>query len=350
MQYARLGDTGLIVSRLAFGAMTFGTSQGIFASVSKVDTQTMANDLVARALDAGINHFNTADVYTEGQSEQMLGKALGSRRKDVVISTKVAGRTGPALLDQGLSRHHILASAENSLRRLATDYIDIYLVHRVDLNTPVAETLEALDTLARTGKVRYIGFSNWNAWRAAKAVGLQNQNGWARFRAAEMYYSLVGRDLEHEVVPFVEDAGIGVMPWSPLAGGLLSGKYTRQNPKGDGGRLSGSDFLPHDREKVYDVVDRVRTIAAAHGASPAQVSLAWMLTKPFVSSILLGANKMAQLEDNLKAVDVQLSAEQIADLEQLTAPAALYPNWFTERVGDRAVREALAGKPRAATA
>lgn len=348
MQYARLGDTGLIVSRMAFGAMTFGTSEGIFASVAKVDGQPLANELIAKALDAGINHFNTADVYTEGQSEQMLGKALGSRRKDVVISTKVGFRTGPALLHHGLSRQHILASAEESLRRLGTDYIDVYLVHRTDLNTPMEETLEALDTLARTGKVRYIGFSNWNAWRASKAVGLQNQNGWARFRAAETYYSLVGRDLEHELVPFVQDAGIGILAWSPLAGGLLSGKYTRQNPKGDGGRLTGFDFLPHDREKVYDVVDRVRAIGAARGASPAQVALAWMLTKPFVSSILLGANKMAQLEDNLAAIHVQLSPAEIADLEQITAPAPIYPNWFTGRVQDPVVTEALSGKHKAA--
>ena len=350
MQYARLGDTGLVVSRLAFGAMTFGTSQGIFASVAKVSGQDLANELIAKALDAGVNHFNTADVYTAGQSEQMLGKALGTRRKDVVISTKVGGRSGQALLQQGLSRQHILASAEDSLRRLGTDYIDVYLVHRVDLITPIEETLEALDTLARTGKVRYIGFSNWNAWRAAKAVGLQKQNGWAPFRAAEMYYSLVGRDLEHEIVPFVQDAGIGVMPWSPLAGGLLSGKYTRQNPKGDGGRSSTFDFLPHDRENVYDVIERVRAIGAAHNASPAQVSLAWMLTKPFVSSILLGANKMAQLEDNLGAVNVQLSPEELADLDKLTAPSAMYPNWFTDMITDAAVRDALAGKPRAANA
>src|SRR5215475_9983154 len=192
MLYNRLGDTGLIVSRLAFGAMTFGASEGMFKSISKVTGQDLADQFIGKALDAGINHFNTADVYTEGQSEIMLGKALGSRRKDVVISTKAGFRTGPALLHQGLSRHHILEAAEDSLRRLATDYIDIYLVHRPDPLTPVEETLEALDTLARTGKVRYVGFSNWNAWRAAKSVGLQTQNGWARFRAAEMYYSLVG--------------------------------------------------------------------------------------------------------------------------------------------------------------
>ncbi|HJT89017.1 MAG TPA: aldo/keto reductase [Bryobacteraceae bacterium] len=347
MQYARLGDTGLVVSRLAFGAMTFGRAEGIFAAVSKVD-QPLANELVAKALDAGINHFNTADVYTGGQSEQMLAKALGSRRKDVVVSTKVGARTGQALLHQGLSRQHILSSAEDSLRRLNTDYIDIYLVHRVDLTTPIEETLEALDTLARTGKVRYIGFSNWNAWRAAKAVGLQSENGWAKFRAAEMYYSLIGRDIDHEVVPFIEQAGIGILAWSPLAGGFLSGKYSRQNPKGDGGRLSGSDFLPFDKEKGYQVVEKIRATGQAHNASPAQVALAWMLTKPFVSSILLGANKMAQLEDNLAAVNVRLAPEEIADLEQLTAPDAMYPNWFTERVADPVVREALSGKAKTA--
>jgi aryl-alcohol dehydrogenase-like predicted oxidoreductase len=330
--------------------MTFGTSEGPFAAVAKVAGQPLANDLVAKSLDAGVNHFNTANVYTGGQSETMLGKALGDRRKDVIISTKVGFRTGPALVHQGLSRHHILESAEDSLRRLGTDYIDIYLVHRVDLHTPIEETLEALDTLARTGKVRYIGFSNWNGWRAAKAVGLQNQNGWARFRAAEMYYSLIGRDLELEVAPFVQDAGIGVLAWSPLAGGLLSGKYTRQNPKGDGGRSSEFDFLPHDRERVYDVVEKVRAIGTAHGASPAQVALAWMLTKPFVSSILVGANKLAQLEDNLASANLQLSGEEIASLEQLTAPPATYPNWFTDRVTDPGIKEALSGKPRAARA
>jgi len=343
MQYARLGDTGLVVSRLAFGAMTFGTSDGIFAAVSKVSGQDLANQLVGKALDAGINHFNTADVYTAGQSETMLGKALGSRRKDVVISTKVGFRTAPALIHQGLSRHHILESAEDSLRRLGTDYIDIYLVHRPDFLTPIEETLEALDTLARTGKVRYVGFSNWTAWRAAKAVGIQERNGWARFRAAEMYYSLVGRDVEHEVVPFVQDAGIGILAWSPLAGGFLTGKYSRENPQGDGGRLSAVDFIPRDKEKSYDAVDRLRTIASAHGASIAQTALAWLVSKPAVSSILLGANKVAQLEDNLKAADIRLSAEQLADLDLLTAPAMPYPNWFAARVTDVPVRDALLG-------
>lgn len=351
MQYARLGDTGLIVSRFAFGAMTFGTSEGIFAAVSKVAGQDLANQLVGKALDAGINHFNTADVYTAGQSETMLGKALGGRRKDVVVSTKVGFRTGPALIHQGLSRHHILESADESLRRLGTDYIDIYLVHRPDFLTPIEETLEALDTLARTGKVRYVGFSNWNAWRAAKAVGLQVQNGWARFRAAEMYYSLVGRDLENEVVPFVQDAGIGILAWSPLAGGLLSGKYTRENPQGDGGRLSGIDFIPHDREKSYQAIDRLRSISQARGASVAQIALAWLLSKSAVSSILLGANKLAQLEDNLGAADLRLSSEELTALDEITAPGLPYPNWFAARAAmDVPARDALAGNSVAATA
>src|SRR5437773_10269544 len=291
MRYTRLGDTGLIVSRMAFGAMTFGSGEGTtFAAISKVD-QKLANDLVAKALDAGVNHFNTADVYTGGQSEQFLAKALGTRRKDVVISTKVGFRSGEALIHQGLSRHHILASADDSLRRLGTDYIDVYLVHRMDPYTPIEETLEALNDLVRMGKVRYIGFSNWNAWTAAKAIGIQNQNGWTRFRAAEMYYSLVGRDIEHEIVPFVQDAGIGILAWSPLAGGFLSGKYTRERPKGDGGRLSSLNDVPFDAEKGYVVVERLRGLGAARGASPAQVPLAWLLTKPYVSSLLLGANK-----------------------------------------------------------
>src|SRR5215831_12631150 len=299
MQYTRLGDTGLIVSRLAFGAMTFGSAKGtIFEGISKVD-QALANDLVAKAIDTGINHFNTADVYTGGQSEEFLGKALGARRKDVIISTKVGFRSAEALVHQGLSRHHILASAEGSLRRLNTDYIDVYLVHRLDPHTPVEETAAALHTLVESGKVRYIGFSNWNAWIAAKAVGLQLEQGWAQFKAAELYYSLVGRDLENELVPFVQDAGIGVFVWSPLAGGFLSGKYTRENPQGDGGRLNAFDMLPYDKEKGYQLVDRLRAIGTVHKATPAKVAIAWVLSKPFVSSVLLGANKLAQLEDNL---------------------------------------------------
>src|SRR5215467_1230324 len=341
MQYTRLGNTGLVLSRLAFGAMTFGSAKGtMFEAISRVDQQ-LANQLVGKALDAGINHFNTADVYTGGQSEEFLAKALGERRKDVVISTKVGFRSGAALLHQGLSRHHILSSAEDSLRRLNTDYIDVYLVHQLDPYTPVEETVDALDGLVRSRKVRYIGFSNWNAWIAAKELGLQRQHGWAQFKASELYYSLVGRDLEHELVPFVQDAGIGVFVWSPLAGGFLTGKYTRENPKGDGGRLTGFDMLPYDKEKGYQLVDRLRAIGTAHGASPAQIALAWVLSKPFVSSVLLGANKLGQLQDNLGAANLKLRQEDLASLDEFTAPPATYPNFFSARVADEPVRNAL---------
>ena len=342
MQYNRLGDTGLIVSRLAFGAMTFGSAKGtVFEGISKVD-QPLANQLVAKALDAGINHFNTADVYTGGQSEEFLAKALGNRRKDVVISTKVGFRSGEALIHQGLSRHHILESVEGSLRRLNTDYIDVYLAHRLDPHASVEETAEAFDTLVKSGKVRYIGFSNWAAWLAAKTVGLQREYGWARFRAAELYYSLVGRDIEHELVPFVREAGIGVLVWSPLAGGFLTGKYTRENPRGDEGRLTSFDMLPYDKEKGYQLIDRLRSIAAANSASPAQAAIAWVLSKPFVSSVLLGANKLAQLEDNLGATDLKLRPQDLAGLDEFTAPTPTYPTYFNARVVDETLRQALA--------
>jgi aryl-alcohol dehydrogenase-like predicted oxidoreductase len=342
MQYNRLGDTGLIVSRMAFGVMTFGSAKGtIFENISRVD-QKLGNELVAKALDAGINHFNTADVYTGGQSEEFLGKALGNRRKDVVISTKVGFRSGEALIHQGLSRHHILESVDGSLKRLGTDYIDVYLVHRLDPHTSVEETADALDSVAKAGKVRYIGFSNWSAWLAAKTVGIQQRNGWARFKAAELYYSLVGRDVEHELAPFVKDAGVGVLVWSPLAGGFLTGKYTRDNPKGDGGRLNSFDMLPYDKNKGYELVERLRAIGVQHQATPAQVAIAWVLSKPFVSSVLLGANTMRQLEDNLGAARVELSKEQLAGLDEFTAPTPIYPNYFNARVVDEPVQKALA--------
>jgi aryl-alcohol dehydrogenase-like predicted oxidoreductase len=342
MRYARLGDTGLVVSRLAFGTMTFGSGEGAFASVYKVD-EGGADALVGKALDAGVNFFNTADAYAGGASEEMLGRALGNRRRDVVIATKVGNRMGDALLRQGLSRHHLIGAAEDSLRRLGTDYIDVYLVHRLDPYTPLEETLHALESLVRAGKVRYVGFSNWPAWLAAKAVGIQRANGWTPFRAAESYYSLVGRDLEHEIVPFAVDAGVGIMVWSPLAGGFLSGKYTRENPVAEGGRLEGFDFLPVDRDRGYDLVERMREIGAAHGASPAQVALAWLLSKPYVSSVLVGASKPRQLDDNLGAAGVDLSAGELAALDEMTAPTPVYPHWFNQKVFDAQVKAALGG-------
>jgi aryl-alcohol dehydrogenase-like predicted oxidoreductase len=342
MQYSRLGETGLVVSRLAFGSMTFGSaSNPRFASVYKVD-QAGANALVGRALDAGINLFNTADAYAGGESERMLGQALGTRRTEVVIATKVGNRTGPSLIDSGLSRGHIFAAAEGSLRRLGTDYIDLYLVHKVDTLTPIEETIEALEDLVRQGKVRYVGFSNWPAWMAATALGVQRARGWSRFRAAEMYYSLVGRDLEHEVVPLCLNAGIGVLVWSPLAGGFLTGKYTRSNPKGESGdRLGGFDILPFDRERGYQLVDLLQSLAGRHESSPAQIALAWLLTRPAVCSILVGASRLSQLEDNLKAIDVTLDADELQQLDEASAPFVPYPHWFTPRVADSVAHAAL---------
>jgi aryl-alcohol dehydrogenase-like predicted oxidoreductase len=345
MQYTRLGNTGLVVSKFAFGSMTFGSGEGAFGSVYKVD-QPGANELVARALDEGVNFFNTADAYANGQSEVMLGQALGKRRQDVVIATKVGNRMSEALIDQGLSRQHIIASVQASLQRLNTDYIDVYLVHRLDPYTPVEETLETLDAVVRQGMVRYIGFSNWPTWLAAKAVGLQHEHHWAPFRAAEMYYSLVGRDLEYEMIPFVQDTGIGIMVWSPLAGGFLTGKYTRANPKGDGGRLTGFDIIPFDREHGYDVVEKLREIGMQHKASPAQVALAWLLARPSITSVLVGASKMSQLQENLGATSLALSTDEIATLDQLTEPRAIYPNWFNASIYDAQVRDALAKKNR----
>lgn len=343
MQYARLGNSGLIVSRLAYGVMTFGSNpdtKNPFASVSKTPQQE-ADTLIGRAIDAGINFFDTADGYTNGQAEVMLGQVLGTRRKDVVISTKVGFRTGPALLETGGSYQHLIAGAEASLRRLNTDYIDLLSIHRFDPYTPFEEMARALEHLVQRGMVRYVGYSNFGAWQAATLLGIQNQNGYSPVIAAQMYYSLVGRDLEYEIVPFCRHAGIGICAWSPLAGGFLSGRYTRQDPTGGKGRLATFDFLPFDKEKGYDLIERMRIIASDHKASVAQIALAWMLAKDFISVIIVGASKVSQFEDNLGALNVKLSAAEMEELDRLTQPAAIYPNWFHEQTRDTAVTNAL---------
>jgi len=340
VQYSKLGDTGLIVSRLAFGAMTFGVGTGPFAAVSKVD-ETNSATMVGMSLDSGINFFDTANGYSNGQSETMLGKHLGARRKDVVVATKVGFRTSPALGDAGLSRTHILAACDASLRRLGTDYIDLYIVHREDRFTPIEETILTLDSLVRAGKVRYIGYSNWSAWRAATALQLQKANGLSQFCSGQMHYALTGRDVEHDVVPFMQHAGLGMTVWSPLAGGFLSGKYTRENLKNPENRLSGFDLLPFDKEMGFKLVDRLREIGKAHNGSVAQVALAWLLSKPVVSSIIVGASKTHQLEDNLGAFNVGLTGAEIAELDSLTAPAPQYPGWFSERTVDPVHKKAL---------
>jgi aryl-alcohol dehydrogenase-like predicted oxidoreductase len=340
MQYTKLGNTGLVVSKLCFGAMTFGSGSGAMTSIYKVD-QEQAKKMVDRALEAGINFFDTADGYADGQSEVILGWALNSHRKDAIVATKVGFRTGQSMMQSGLSKRHIIASCEASLKRLGTDYIDLYQVHRFDPHTPLEETLEALDFLVRSGMVRYVGFSNWAAWRASKAVTMQRERRLAAFSSAQMYYSLIGRDLEHEVAPMLESEGLGLMVWSPLAGGFLSGKYTPETLQDQQNRLSGFDFIPFDKERGFALLETLREIALTRQVSVAQVSLAWLLHQKAVSSVIIGASKMTQLEDNLGAVDVSLSANELERIDALTKPEALYPQWFAERTADAMLETAL---------
>jgi len=343
MQYMTLGNTGLVISRLTFGAMTFGSVDG--NRVAKVDRDG-ASILVDKAIDSGINFFDTADGYTDGQSETILGDVLGTRRKDVIISTKVGFRYSDPLINSGLSRRYIMQATENSLKRLNTDYIDVYMVHRIDPFTPIEETLEALNDLVRQGKVRYVGFSNWPAWKAAKAVGLQEQHGWAKFITAQVYYSLLGRDLENEIVPFVQDAGIGTMIWSPLVAGFLTGKYTRENPSGtDGSRMRNpsDSWIPFDVEHGFNVIDELQIIAKSHHATLAQISLAWLLTKEHVNTIIVGASKLKQLEENIRAINICLTQGEIQHLNKLTTPTEVYPNWFARKADDTRLTDALTG-------
>jgi aryl-alcohol dehydrogenase-like predicted oxidoreductase len=332
MQYTQLGNTGLIISRLCFGTMTFGSHPSM-PNIYKV-AQENASAMVEKSLEAGINFFDTADGYAGGQSETMLGELLGKRRGDVVVATKVGFRTGEPITQAGLSRRHIFESCDGSLKRLNTDFIDLYIVHKEDIFTPLEETLEALNDLVRAGKVRYLGFSNWSAWKAATALSMQKARGWAQFTSGQMHYSLLSHDVEHEIVPFMLYAGLGMTVWSPLAGGFLSGKYTRENLQDSENRLSGPEFLPIDKELGFKVVERMREIAREHDASVAQIALCWLLAKPVVSSIIIGATKQHQLEDNLKAVEVNLSDEEIAELDAMTAPATQYPNWFNANLID----------------
>ena len=343
MEYSKLGNTGLIVSRLSFGAMTFGKGTGPFATVSKVEEEA-AQSMIGMALDAGINFFDTANGYSGGQSETLLGRILGNRRKDVIIATKVGFRTGKAMMEAGLSRSNIFAACDASLKRLGTDYIDLYIVHRDDRFTPVDETLDALDALVRAGKVRYLGYSNWSAWKAATALQIQKAKGLAQFTSGQMHYALTGRDIEHEIVPFMQDSGVSLTVWSPLAAGFLSGKYNRETLKDPENRLSGFDIIPFDKDKGFQLVDRLREIAKAHGASVAQVALAWLLAKPFVASIIVGASKVSQLEDNLGALKVRLTDAEVQELDKRTAPPVQYPTWFHERTVDAVHKEALEGK------
>ena len=329
MQYKTLGDTGLLVSTLCFGTMTFG-GVGFWKNVGTVD-QSGADELIKASFDAGINFFDTADVYSEGQSEKTFGqslKNLGIARKDVVIATKVFGRTGPGQNDVGASRGHIMDAVDASLRRLQIDYIDLYQIHGNDTVTPIEETLRALDTLVNSGKVRYIGVSNWQAWKIAKALGISQFKGLARFDTLQAYYSIAGRDLERDIVPLLEAEKTGLLVWSPLAGGLLSGKFSRENPKPEGTRRSEFDFPIVDKERAWKILDAIAPIAKAHNCSPARVSLAWLLAKPVVTAVIIGAKRLDQLMDNLAAADLTLSADEIKLLDEVSALPPEYPGWM----------------------
>ena len=342
MKYKVLGNTGLVVSRLAFGAMTFTGGNRDIGAIYKVGAE-LADELVGRALDAGITLFDTADAYAGGESETLLGKALGSHRDEVVIATKVGFRSGTALVQSGLSRRHILWSVDQSLKRLGTDWIDLYIAHREDPFTPLEETLSALDATVRAGKVRYLGFSNWSAWKASSALEIQMANGFAPFTHGQVYYSLVGRDVERDIIPMMRRYGLGLTVWSPLAGGFLSGKYTRENLSDPENRYSSFDILPFDKVQGFQLVERMRTIANTHSATVAQVAIAWLLAKDAVTSVLIGSTKLSQLDDNLGAINVSLTDDELAELDAATSLPPVYPNFFIDRMVDQPVAEALVG-------
>ena len=332
MQYKTLGDTGLLVSTLCFGTMTFtgGTRTGIWGKIGDVG-QESADALIKSCIDAGVNFFDTADVYADGTSEEMLGKSiktLGIARKDVVIATKVFGRTGPGRNDIGASRGHIMDAVEASLKRLGTDHIDLYQIHGNDIVTPLEETLRALDTLVQQGKVRYIGCSNWEAWKLSRAITVSELKGLAKFATLQAYYSIAGRDLEREFVPMFRHTRTGLLVWSPLAGGLLSGKFSRENQKPEGTRRSEFDFPVVDKERTWRILDAMKPIAVAHGCSPARVALAWLLHQPVVTSVIIGAKRPDQLADNLAAVDLKLSDDELKQLDEASKLPPEYPGWM----------------------
>lgn len=332
MQYKQLGTTGTFVSRLCLGTMTFGGSANPIGNLCLEE----ADYIVGAALDAGINFADTADVYTGGGSESLLGDILKGRRNDVVLATKVSSRVGKGPNDVGQSRIHIMQSLERSLTRLKTDHIDLYQVHNFDGLTPMEEMLGVLDDAVHQGKVRYIGCSNYTAWQMTKALGISELRLLSHFVSMQSYYSLAGRDIEREIVPAAEDQGCGLLCWSPLAGGLLSGKFGRDGAKDKDSRRSKIQFPPVDEGRVFDIIDVVKAIAAEKECTPAQVAIAWLLSRSAVTSVIVGVKRADQLADNLGAVDVTLSEQEIDRLDVSSKPAAAYPGWIqTYRASSR---------------
>lgn len=333
MRYNQLGRTGLLVSELCLGTMTFG-GDGMFQAIGQVQ-QDEADQLLKTAVDAGVNFVDTANVYSNGLSERITGQAiknLGLRREDVVLATKVLGPMGAGPNDRGASRGHIMDQVKASLTRLGTDHIDLYQIHGWDPLTPIEETVRALDDLVRQGYVRYVGVSNWAAWQIAKALGIAERLGLARFESTQSYYTIVGRELERELVPMMASEKLGLMVWSPLAGGYLSGKY-RGGQSADG-RRAAFDFPPVDVARGDKVLDAMDGIAEAKGVSVARIALAWLLHQPHVTSVIVGAKRIDQLADNLAAVDVTLTAEDLATLDKASRLRPEYPGWMIERQGE----------------
>jgi aryl-alcohol dehydrogenase-like predicted oxidoreductase len=337
MKYNQLGRTGLFVSEICLGTMTFGgnADAGMWKAIGALE-QPAVDDIVDRALAAGVNFFDTADVYSFGESERRLGQAFKNRgvaRKDVVIATKAFGAMGPGPNDRGASRGHIMDSVRSSLDRLQTDHIDLYQIHATDTVTPIEETLRALDDLTREGLVRYVGVSNWAAWRIAKALGISEARGYARFETLQAYYSIAGRDLERELVPMLTEEKLGLMVWSPLAGGLLSGKFGPGSAAPNDARRASFDFPPVDKDRAWSCVAVMREIGDTRGVSVAQIALAWLLAKPAVMTVIIGAKTTEQLEDNLAAADLVLTSEEVARLDAVSALPAEYPGWMLAMQG-----------------
>lgn len=332
MKYNQLGKTGVLVSELCLGTMTFG-GKGYWKSIGEVP-QDEVNQIVKTSVDAGINFIDTANGYSEGLSEMMLGKAikeLAIPRQQLVIATKVRLRMGPHANQVGLSRLHITDSVNDSLERLGLSHIDLLYIHGVDPITPIEETMRGLEDVVRSGKVRYIGVSNHPAWMMMKANSYAEKMGWEKFVATQNYYSIACRDIEREIVPMSVSEGISIMPWSPLAGGFLSGKYTRTNEVAGDSRRDTFNFPPINKEKAYDIIDVMIAIGHKHKVTVAQVALAWVLAQPGVTSVIIGAKNVAQLDDNISSVNLKLSNEELNQLNQVSEITAEYPAWMVAR-------------------
>jgi aryl-alcohol dehydrogenase-like predicted oxidoreductase len=335
MHYNTLGKTGVLVSELCLGAMTFG-GKGFWTAIGKLPQEEVTN-LVKIAIGSGINFIDTANVYSEGQSEILLGKALkdlGVNRQDVFIATKVRGRMGSGVNQVGLSGLHIQYSVNDSLQRLGLGHIDLLYIHGVDPVTPLEETMRGLEEVVQSGKVRYLGISNHPAWMVMKANSYAEKMGWNKFVALQNYYSIAGRDIEREIIPMALAENLSVMPWSPLAGGFLSGKFTRETLKAGNSRRDEFDFPPVNKEKAYDIIDVMQEIAKGHEVTVARVALAWMLRKNGITSIIIGARKEEQLRENIAATTLKLSADEMSRLDAISELSKEYPGWMVERQAD----------------